>query len=148
MESLKGEKENGKEKHGRFSKMHLSTQGYVVVKAPEDYENAFTDGRVLEHRLVAEQKLGRALLPHEICHHINGIKIDNRPENIEVTTRSNHPLEHGNPQLLPGQSVKTHCPKGHPYNEENTYHHPSGRRVCRICQREAKVLFKIRHGGN
>ena len=37
-------------KHGRFSKMHLSTQGYVVVKAPEDYENAFTDGRVLERR--------------------------------------------------------------------------------------------------
>lgn len=33
------------------------------------------------------------------------------------------------------QSSKTHCPHGHPYNEENTYHSPAGIRACRECKR-------------
>ena len=33
--------------------------------------------------------------------------------------------------------LKTHCPKGHPYDEENTYRTPStGGRMCRTCMRE------------
>jgi hypothetical protein len=32
---------------------------------------------------------------------------------------------------------KTHCPRGHPYDEANTYRHPvSGRRRCRACRNE------------
>lgn len=47
-------------------------------------------GYAYEHRLVAEQKLGRRLAHGEIPHHINCIKTDNRPENIEVVRSVRH----------------------------------------------------------
>ena len=31
--------------------------------------------------------------------------------------------------------AKTHCPKGHEYNDTNTYLNPDGRRMCRTCAR-------------
>lgn len=42
------------------------------------------------HRVVMEESLGRKLLPGEIVHHINGDKHDNRPENLEVMSQSEH----------------------------------------------------------
>lgn len=36
---------------------------------------------------------------------------------------------------------KTHCPHGHPYDAENTYRTPEGKRSCRTCRRAAKKRF-------
>ena len=48
-------------------------------------------GSMLEHRFVMESILGRALYPEEEVHHKNGRRWDNRPENLELWTRS-HPI--------------------------------------------------------
>ena len=49
---------------------------------------------VFEHRIILEKKLARKLLKNEICHHKNHIKLDNRPENLEVMTRREHVIKH------------------------------------------------------
>jgi hypothetical protein len=36
-------------------------------------------------------------------------------------------------------SLKTHCPQGHPYDEENTYIRASGSRVCKECYANREV---------
>ncbi len=57
--------------------------GYVLVYAP-DHPRANRSGYVRRGIIVAEQKIGRPLAPGEVVHHINQIRDDDRPENIDV----------------------------------------------------------------
>ena len=64
-------------------KRSLTADGYVNVYWPE-HPNARPDGKVLEHTVVMSEQLGRALVPTENVHHRNGVRDDNRPENLEL----------------------------------------------------------------
>lgn len=66
--------------------------GYILISNP-DHPNA-SKGYVREHRLLMEQKLGRFLTKDEVVHHVNNNPSDNRIENLEVISRSNHSRDH------------------------------------------------------
>lgn len=66
---------------------HAHNDGYVRVYSPEN-PSASARGYALEHRLVMERVLGRSLGTDETVHHINGIRSDNRPENLELWVTS------------------------------------------------------------
>lgn len=61
-------------------------RGYMMIFSPE-HPRADKGKYVFEHVLVMEQILGRYLLPGENVHHRNGVRDDNRPENLELWTR-------------------------------------------------------------
>lgn len=63
--------------------------GYIAVYYPR-HPDASKSGWMLQHRLVAEEAIGRRLLPKEHVHHLNGIKDDNRPENLQVLNTGDH----------------------------------------------------------
>lgn len=65
---------------------HLSKDGYFYVYYRK-HPYADKGGRVYEHRLIMEQKLGRYLFPFENVHHKNGVKSDNRINNLELWIR-------------------------------------------------------------
>lgn len=65
---------------------YKTSEGYVLLWKPE-HPDSTKGGYVAEHRYVMEQHIGRRLMKFENVHHKNGVRDDNRIENLELWVR-------------------------------------------------------------
>lgn len=71
--SVRKKKQNG----------YLGSDGYKIIYK-ENHPNAWTCGRIHEHVWVMSEYLGRSITNKETIHHKNGVRSDNRIENLEL----------------------------------------------------------------
>lgn len=64
----------------------LNKNGYITI--------SIGNVKYYKHRLIMEEHLGRKLKKNEVVHHINGIKTDNRIENLQVVNSKEHTRLH------------------------------------------------------
>lgn len=74
----------------------ITRAGYVAIRVHADDPigvemSGAKQGDLREHRLVMAHSLGRALLPSETVHHINGVRSDNRLENLQLRSGNHGP---------------------------------------------------------
>lgn len=110
--------------------------GYILVWMPE--HPRAVRGRVLEHVVVIERKLGRLLDPKERVHHIDGDRTNNSPDNLRLMADdAEHSRLHAEMRRQSGQSrliVPLTCQEcgkgyGHPPAKAKTSKYCSG--TCR-----------------
>ena len=113
---------------GRFTR----SDGYVAVLVKGKYE--------LEHRYIMAQHIGRPLQTKEHVHHRNGIKHDNRIENLEIVGVGEHIAKYHPSQK---QQDKWHtakciaCGKDFQRLKNETRLHPNA-----FCSRECYIIGK------
>lgn len=77
---------SGENHHAWNGGRYLEPSGYARVLVEDGSGKKYA----AEHRVVMSMHLGRELLPEETVHHVNGVRDDNRIENLELWT-SSHP---------------------------------------------------------
>jgi hypothetical protein len=75
----------------------MNEQGYVMLRVQGGYR--------MEHRIIMEKHIGRSLLPGENVHHINGVRDDNRIENLELWASSQPSGQRASDLLAWGREV-------------------------------------------
>src|SRR5277367_2195691 len=106
--------------HPRWKGGRYKCRGYWMVK--------ISIGKYrLEHRVVMEKKIQRSLKRLEAVHHINGDKLDNRIENLQLMTISNHTKHHWDTGELRDSHIVRPSSNCHPSRE----HYANG--LCELC---------------
>lgn len=97
------------------------------------------------HRLVGPAFFGP--LPDGLqTRHLNGNGFDNRVENLRYGTHAENmqdAIQHGTHPSV-AMKARTHCSKGHPYDERNTGYTPAGVRWCRRCSVATNIACQKR----
>lgn len=78
------------EKNPPLSKIIFDGRTYIYQPGYHLGPRSIYRSRVKLAWLIAEQIIGRSLASNEIVHHINGNKLDDRPENVQVVTVAEH----------------------------------------------------------
>lgn len=85
-------------KNPRWKDGRSTVNGYRMVRIPPgdpmismaECKSIGGWGHILEHRLIAARSIDRPLESWEHVHHLNGDKLDNRPENLQIVTQAEH----------------------------------------------------------
>jgi len=80
-----GREVKGKKKH-IWGSGYITNHGYRMIS--KKHPNSSKRGQILEHVYIMSEHLGRPLEKHETVHHKNGIRDDNRLENLELWSKS------------------------------------------------------------
>lgn len=119
--------------------------GYKWISVP-DHPNATSNGCVLQHRLVAEEVIGRYLTEEEVVHHVDEDKSNNIPSNLEVfATKSDHTRYHQTGIKLKNEEGIWYSPilnkmtskqsdRRTSKDSDKQYHRASYERVCKNCE--------------
>lgn len=114
----------------RFWSKVNKTEGCWLWTASTNKNGYGRYGNASTHRVAYELCIGPIPAGFEVDH-VKSRGCTNRhcvnPAHLEVVTKLEN-IRRG------GFAAKTHCPQGHPYNEENTYLTIERRhRMCRVC---------------
>lgn len=116
---------------------------YCIVK---DHPNASKFGYVLHHRIIIENHLERILDANEIVHHINGDKLDNRLDNLQVMTSKMHNSFHSASRGR--MFAKLQCPQCYCIFEKplnKTYRVKGGKFTCcsNVCRGKLSRFIQL-----
>jgi hypothetical protein len=99
---------------------------------------------------------GRMLRAHRVSYELavgpipDGLTLDHlcrnpscvNPAHLEPVTMRENTMRGTGPSAK--NAIKTHCYRGHPFDEANTFHTPKGERTCRTCRRATDRALKAR----
>lgn len=74
-------------------KPYTMINGYSCIYLGHDHPWADANGRIREHIYIIQKHIGRKLKPNELVHHKNGIRNDNKLENLELCTNTQPPSQ-------------------------------------------------------
>lgn len=142
---------------GNYKEEYPTPDGYVYTHT-KNKTRKYKYGLIRKHRLVYEEYYNCCLLPWIDIHHINGNKIDNRIENLEPLTRSDHNRKHNprissykpnssRPRINSNDNICSICNSNKTYIDKR-YDRPMWYRddkdgvLCGKCFRKARKLIK------